>query len=157
MHRPPLTASFLVLALFALLAVATSRAADEPAGGAASIEQAVTKVIPPDEALSHTGEKCIVEFRVENGRKLDDKNICFLNSLEDHREKGNFTAVIFRDGLALFAADGVADPADAFRGKTIRVSGIISERSGQAQIVVESPSQIVVVEVEPTASEVEER
>lgn len=114
--------------------------------------------IPAAEALSHVGEECAVEFVVENARKLDDKNVCFLNSLKDHREKGNFTAVIFRDALARFAADGVDNPADAFLGKTIRVSGLVAERGGQAQIIVESPRQIEVVEAaEPVSTDAQDR
>ena len=37
-------------------------------------------------------------------------------------------------------------------GKTIRVSGLVAERSGQAQIVVESPTQIEVVEAADAVS-----
>lgn len=145
MNRPIPSAVFMVL--FTLLASAPAvRAADEPAAAVA------TATIPAAEAMSHVGEECVVEFVVENGRKLDDKGVCFLNSLKDHREKGNFTAVIFRDALARFAADGVADPADEFMGKTIRVSGLVAERSGQAQIVVASPTQIEVVEAADSVS-----
>ena len=139
---------------FAILALLTTNftsagltlAADEP--GAAVTAAAISAA----EALSHVGEECVIEFVVENGRKLDDKDICFLNSLKNHREKGNFTAVIFRDALARFAADGVDNPADEFMGKTIRVSGVVAERSGQAQIVVESPTQIEVVEAADAVS-----
>lgn len=135
-----------------LPAAAAVRAADEPASAVA------VAAIPAAEALSHVGEECVVEFMVENGRKLDGKDVCFLNSLKDHREKGNFTAVIFRDGLARFAADGIENPADAFLGKTIRVSGLVAERSGQAQIVVESPTQIEVVEAaDPVSSDAQDR
>ena len=140
--------AFAILALLtsALTPAGPTLAADEPAAAVAAA------AIPAAEAMSHVGEECVVEFVVENGRKLDDKNVCFLNSLKDHREKGNFTAVIFRDALARFAADGVADPADEFMGKTIRVSGLVAERSGQAQIVVASPTQIEVVEAADAVS-----
>ena len=53
--------------------------------------------------------------------------------------------MIFRGGLARFAADGIDNPSDAFLGKTIRVSGTVEERNGQAQIVVDSPTQIEVL------------
>ena len=154
----PLHPAVLRLALVASLATVTAVADDEPTGRTATLEQAAPTAIPPQEALSHVGEECTVEFVVENGRKLDDKDVCFLNSLKDHREKGNFTAVIFRAGLARFAADGVANPADEFLGKTIRVSGLVAERSGQAQIVVESPTQIEVVEAaEPVSPDDQDR
>lgn len=148
----------LALALLAPLAAGRALGAEEQPGPAATLEPATTKVIAPDAALEHVGEACTVEFVVENGRKLDDKGICFLNSLKDHRAKGNFTAVIFGAGLARFAADGVANPADAFLGKTIRVSGTVAERGGQAQIVVESPTQIeVVAGTDPVSPDAQDR
>jgi len=157
MPRLPLPAALLSLTLLAALAAVTA-AADEPAGRSAILERAAPTAIAPEEALSRVGEECTVEFVVENGRKLDDKDVCFLNSLKDHREKDNFTAVIFRAGLARFAADGVANPADEFLGKTIRVSGLVAERSGQAQIVVESPTQIEVVEAaDPVSPDAQDR
>ena len=148
----------LVLGLIASLAATVSLAAAEPAGPSATLEQPAAATIAPEEALSRVGEEATVEFVVQAARKLDDKEVCFLNSLKDHREKGNFTAVIFRDGLARFAADGIDDPADAFLGKTIRVSGLVAERSGQAQIVVESPTQIEVVEAaDPVSPDAQDR
>jgi len=157
MPRLPLPTALLRLTLLAALAAVTA-AADEPAGRSATLERAAPTAIAPEEALAHVGEECTVEFIVENGRKLADKEVCFLNSLKDHREKGNFTAVIFRDGLARFAADGIDDPADTFLGKTIRVSGLVAERSGQAQIVVESPTQIEVVEAaDPVSPDAQDR
>ena len=159
-----LHSAVLRLALVASLATVTAVADDEPAGRTATLEPATITVIAPAEALSHVGEECTVEFVVAAGRKLDDKEVCFLNSLKDHRDTGNFTTVIFRAGLARFTADGVADPAAEFLGKTIRVSGTVAERSGQAQIVVESPDQIEVVEpaepaepAEPVNSDAQDR
>lgn len=158
MPRPSLHAARLSLALCASLAVPPAWADDEPAARTATLERAASTAIAAAEALSHVGEEGTVELVVANGRKLDDKNVCFLNSLKDHREKGNFTAVIFRDALARFAADGVDNPADAFMGKTIRVTGLIAERGGQAQIVVESPTQIEVIEAaEPVSPDAPDR
>lgn len=124
----------------------------------ATLEQPTANAIAPADALDHVGKTLTVEFVVAAARKLDDKEICFLNSLKDHREQGNFTAVIFRDGLARFVADGIADPAEEYLGKTIRVSGMVEDRSGQAQIVVESPTQIEVVAVdEPPGPDAQDR
>lgn len=155
MSRLPLCSFSVALALIVSLG---SVPADEPAAPAATLERSSATMIGPAEALAHVGEKATVEFVVEGARKLDDKGVCFLNSLDDHRKEGNFTVVIFRDTLARFAADGVANPAATFLGKTIRVSGVVSERSGQAQIVVETPTQIEVVEVaEPVSPEAPSR
>ncbi len=149
---------FLTLALIAPLVTAASASADEAAGGAATLEKPAATVIAPDMALSHVGEEATVEFVVAAARKLDDKDVCFLNSREDHREEGNFTAVIFRKAIARFEAEGVANPAEAYLGKTIRVSGMVAERAGQAQIVVESPNQIEVVKAtDPVGPDVKDR
>jgi DNA/RNA endonuclease YhcR with UshA esterase domain len=139
------------------LLVIPALAADPP-GRAAMLERPRATGIAPDEALSHVGKRVTVEFVVKGGRKLDDREICFLNSKQDYRQPGTFTAVIFRDGLARFAADGVANPGAAFLGKTIRVSGTVEDRSGQAQIVVESPTQIEVIEgVDPVSPDDQNR
>jgi len=142
----------LVLGSIFSLAAAGPVAAAEPAGRSATLEQPAAATIAPEEAVSRVGEEATVEFVVQAARKLDDKEVCFLNSLKNHREQGNFTAVIFRAGLARFAADGVANPAETYLGKTIRVSGTIAERNGQAQIVVESPTQVQVVEASDPVS-----
>jgi DNA/RNA endonuclease YhcR with UshA esterase domain len=118
----------------------------QEARAAAVAEPATATIIAAEDALEHVGDEVVVEFVVKGGRKLDDKEICFLNSNRDHRDSGTFTAVIFRTGLARYASDGIDDPAAEFQGKTIRVSGVVEERNGQAQIVVASPTQIELVE-----------
>jgi hypothetical protein len=125
-------------------AAAAEAAFAEPATAERSAD--ALPVIAPENGLEHLDEKCSVEFVVKGGTLLKDKQICFINSLKDHRDKANFTAVIFREGLARFAVDEIDDPATHFMGKTIRVSGRVAEHRGQAQIVVESPSQIEVLD-----------
>ena len=123
-------------------------AADEP-GAVAT----VPTVIAPEDAREHVGDEVTVEVVVKGGRKLADKEICFLNSQQDHRASDTFTAVIFRTGLARYAADGIDDPAETFRDKRVRVTGVVEERSGQAQIVVASPAQLEVVDQDDLAEE----
>jgi hypothetical protein len=154
-RRAHLVASSLALAVISLAAAAFG---EDRASGTATPEPPAATVIAPEDALEHLGEECTVEFVVEAARKLDDKEICFLNSMTDHRDSDNFTAVIFRMGLARYAADGIDDPADEFLGKTIRVTGTVEERNEQAQIVVESPTQIeVVAEAEAVSPDPQDR
>jgi DNA/RNA endonuclease YhcR with UshA esterase domain len=157
MNRLPL--SLTILAVVALSGFTEVRGDDGPAAAAvAEAETATLEVIAAEEALEHVGEEGVVEFTVKAARTLDDKGICFLNSRKNHRESGNFTAVIFRGGLARFAAEGIEDPALEYIELLVRVQGLIEERAGQAQIVVESPTQIEVVEVEePAASDEADR
>ena len=146
------------LLLFAIGLGGVVFGANDAPGSSATLEQPTASAIAPADALDHVGKTLTVEFVVAKARKLDDKEICFLNSLKDHREQGNFTAVIFRDGLARFVADGIADPSEEYLGKTIRVSGMVEDRSGQDQIVVESPTQIEVVAVdEPPGPDAQDR
>lgn len=102
-------------------------------------------VIAAEDALAHVGKECTVEYVVASSRTLEGKATCFLNSQKDHRDKSNFTAVIFKAGLDELAAASVADPASEYLDKKVRVGGKITERNGQAQIVIESATQIEVV------------
>jgi DNA/RNA endonuclease YhcR with UshA esterase domain len=76
---------------------------------------------------------------------MADTGRCFLNSRENHRDKDNFTVVIFAPGLAKFAEAGIEDPAAHFKGKTIRVTGRIDLHREQPQIKVTLPEQIEVM------------
>ncbi len=109
------------------------------------------KAIPPEATTAYAGEKATVEFRVEAGTLLSDRDdpMCFLNSMKNFRSEDNFTAVIFSEGLEKFQRAGINDPAEQFRNKTIRVTGEIGLRQGKAQIIVEYVGQIEVVEKKP--------
>ncbi len=135
----------LILAVGSMLPAPTGSLFAAQGGGTTTVER---PVISADETAANIGQECTVEFVVKSSRLFDDKSICFLNSKPDHRDKGNFTAVIFRETLAQFEANSIADPASEFLDKKIRVSGRITERRGEPQIVVEIPTQIVVVPTE---------
>jgi len=145
---PPIRLLLLGCTFGLTIAAATGRGDEAAVVEAGPSEAVAAEVIAPEDAIEHIGEECIVEFTVKAGRKLDDKEICFLNSLRDHRESSNFTAVIFRAGLARFAAEGIENPALEYLELKVRVRGTIEEHAGKAQIVVESPTQIEIVEEE---------
>jgi micrococcal nuclease len=54
--------------------------------------------------------------------------------------QGYFYAVIFKDDWGNFAFD----PAEYYKGKEVRVTGVIKMYQGSPEIIVESPSQIEV-------------
>ncbi|MCS5616511.1 MAG: hypothetical protein O3C39_04695 [Planctomycetota bacterium] len=143
---PPARLLLMACTLSLTIACATGRGDDAAVTDAGPSEAGAAEVISAAAAIEHIGEECIVEFTVKAGRKLDDKGICFLNSLRDHRESSNFTAVIFRAGLARFAAEGIENPALEYLELKVRVRGVIEEHAGKAQIVVESPTQIEIVD-----------
>ncbi len=107
----------------------------------------VPTVVSPQDAKDHIGKKCVVEFKVESATLLKDKQICFLNSESNHRASSNFSAVIVGEpALKKFSEAKIPNPAEAFRGKSIRVTGVITMHRGSPQIKIESPDEIVMVE-----------
>lgn len=137
---------FLLLALTGPGLLAAEESAPAPAAEAIAVE----------EALSHVGEECTFEFVVEATRSIPDKNLCFLNSCRDHRDERNFTVVIFKAGLERLAADGIDAPAEHFDGTTIRVRGVVEERKGRPQIVLDEPGQITILKPAAAAATAEE-
>lgn len=106
------------------------------------------KSIPATAAAGRAGEKATVEFKVEAGTFLSDREdkMCFLNSMKNFRSQENFTVVIFSEGLEKFRKVKINDPYEHFRDKTIRVTGVIGLRQGKPQIIVEYSEQIEIVE-----------
>lgn len=114
-------------------------------GTAAVAEAAAVPIIQAADALEHEGQERCVEMVVRAARKLPDKEICFLNSNEDHRAEDNFTAVIFKAGLKRFREAGIENPALHFIDATIRVRGVIGKRDGRAQVVIDEPGQVTIL------------
>ena len=73
------------------------------------------------------------------------KTLVFLNSAADRLHKDNFTIVIRKSAQIEFANNGVADLRKHFGGKTIRVTGRLSQFRGRPQIMVTAAKQINVV------------
>jgi DNA/RNA endonuclease YhcR with UshA esterase domain len=142
--------------VFSILVACLVVAARHAEAAAAPVADPPVAVLAPADAADHVGEECTVELTVEGARKLPGKQICFLNSCRDHRDERNFTVVIFKAGLDRLEADGIENPAEHFKGTTIRVHGVIEKRDGRPQLVVEEPGQISVVKpAEQTATQVE--
>lgn len=122
------------------------------AAGAAFEEPAPPpQVIRPEAAADHIGQTRTVEMQVRSARK-GDSPICFLNSETDHRDAKNFTAIIFKEGLAKFKSLGVESPEQHFKEKQIRVTGKIESYRGHPQIRIEDPKQIEIVKPPAGAS-----
>jgi hypothetical protein len=142
MHRAHDVLARLAATLLAVLMVSAP-------GGATLRGQVATDADAPtvavDAAASQAGQLCVVEMTVRSARQLDDKETCFLNSAKNHRDEGNFTAVIFREGWARFREAGIDRPAEHFLDKEIRVRGVVSLRDERPQIVVSDPAQIEIV------------
>jgi hypothetical protein len=74
------------------------------------------------------------------------KTMVFLNSEDDFKSERNFTVVL--DLMALTKAleeAKVTDPLRHYKGKTVKVKGVVSLFKDQPQIIVKKLEQITVV------------
>lgn len=89
------------------------------------------------DAARHYGEYVTVEGTIvatHNSGKA-----CFLNFHPDY--KRYFTVVIFASAFSRFPSN----PENYYSGKTVRVTGFIKEYKGKPEIVLNEPTQIVIV------------
>ena len=104
--------------------------------------------ISVQQAKDHVDKTVTLKLMVKSANYLKAKDICFLNSNKNHRDKDNFTIVIKKDGLAAFKENKIVDPAAHFKNKTIVVSGKIETYRDKLQIVVEKFEQVKTESVE---------
>ncbi len=95
------------------------------------------RVISWRDAARHYDEFVTVEGRILVTRRTE--KACFLNFHPDWRH--SFTAVIFARRFDAFPPE----PEEHYRGKAVRVTGLIRYYKGKPEIVLESPDQIEVV------------
>ena len=114
------------------------RGADDP--------KSTEKIIPAAELRSHVGKECTAEMTVKASKNAVPRRTYYLNSEEDFHDEKNLAIVISYDHAVKFQEAGVADPADYYKGKTIRVTGKVIEEDDQVRIRVEDPKQIKLVE-----------
>jgi len=122
--------------ILASLAVAT------PGVLAADGEKPLTAV----EARQKLGEQVYAEVTIQAAKnRLEKRGEIYLDSEADFHDEKNLATVITRAGAAEFARQGIADPAEHFRGKKIRVRGTVSEKEEVRRIEVDDPKQIELV------------
>ena len=81
----------------------------------------------------------------------------YLDSEENFRDEKNLAVVITEAGAGKFKEAGIDNPAEHFRGKTIRVTGTVKLYNNKPEIVVDDPSQIAVVEKKEGAKKEEKK
>lgn len=110
----------------------------------ALIARAQDEVVSTDRAKEHAGKKTTVRGVVVDARfgtGLPGKPT--LLSLDKPYGSRVFTVIIWQRDRRKFPVA----PEKAFKDKTIRVTGVISLRSGIPQVIVTDPSQIVIEDV----------
>jgi endonuclease YncB( thermonuclease family) len=99
----------------------------------------------PEEATQVIGTKCTVEFIARSVWHDQAAGVMFLNSKADYRDPANFHAMIGSVGIEKYRRIGVV-PVKEYNQKRIRVTGTVTPFHDKPQIIVDDPSQIMVID-----------
>jgi hypothetical protein len=114
---------------------------------AAVLKQIVDAPLTTVEARKRIGEEVAVRITVKATKnRLEKRGEIFLDSEEDFRDEKNLGIVVTRAGAQTFQNNGIADPAEHFKGKTIEVRGKVIVKEERPRIEVEDSNQVRVVE-----------
>lgn len=101
--------------------------------------------LTPVEALSRLNQEVTVEMLVQRTKCCTSSRQVFLDSEPNHRDPKNLGVIVTEIGRAKFAEAGIDDPTAHFKGKTIRVHGVVIRKEDRPYIEVNEPSQIEIV------------
>lgn len=102
--------------------------------------------LSPAEALLRVNESVTVEMLVKRAKSCSGCQDLFFDSEEHYRDPKNLGVAITETGRANFRAVKIDDPVSYFKGKTIRVQGVVVLKENRPQIEVDDPKQIEIVE-----------
>jgi hypothetical protein len=101
--------------------------------------------LSPVEAVNRMNEPVTVEMLVRRTKCCTGSRQVFLDSEADHRDPKNLGVVVTEKGRAKFSEAGIDDPTAHYKGKTIRVRGVVIRREDRPYIEVDDPGQIELV------------
>jgi DNA/RNA endonuclease YhcR with UshA esterase domain len=99
------------------------------------------------EARTRVNENITVEMPVKAAKNCQRCSLVFLDSEEDHHDLKNFAVAVTETGKVKFKETKIDDPAGYFKGKSIRVTGLVIMKDNQPQIEVDAPWQVELVQV----------
>ena len=100
--------------------------------------------LTPLEAANRLNEHVTVEMLVRAAKNCPHCSQVFLDSEGDHHDPRNLAVAVTETGAARFKGARIGDPALHFKGKTIRVTGVVTLKDNRPQIEVDDPGQIEV-------------
>ena len=101
--------------------------------------------LSPVEAINRINESVTVEMVVQKTKCCTGSRQVFLDSEPNHRDPKNLGVVVTENGRAKFSELGIDDPTAHYKGKTIRVCGVVVRKEKGPYIEVDDPSQIEMV------------
>jgi hypothetical protein len=97
------------------------------------------------EAINRVNESVTVEMLVQKTKCCTGSRQVFLDSEPNHRDPKNLGVVVTENGRAKYGEAGIDDSTAHFKGKTIRVHGVVIRKEKGPYIEVDDPSQIEMV------------
>src|SRR5450631_3277106 len=101
--------------------------------------------LSPVEAIDRINESVTVEMLVQRTKCCTGSRQVLLDSEASYRDPKNLGVVVTESGRAKFTEAGIDDPTAHFKGKTIRVRGVVVRKEKGPYIEVIDPSQIELV------------
>jgi hypothetical protein len=102
--------------------------------------------ISPVEAIRRLNEPVTVEMLVKRAKRCTGSAQYFLDCEENHRDPTNLGVVVTTAGAGRFRESAIVDPAAHFKGKRIRIQGVVVQKENRPYIEVDDPGQIEIVE-----------
>ena len=99
-----------------------------------------------EEAISRVDESVAVEMVVQRTKSCTSSRQVFLDSEANHRDPKNLGLIVTEIGRARFTQAGIGEPTVHFKGKRIRVRGVVIRKENRPYIEVDDPNQIEMVE-----------
>jgi hypothetical protein len=105
------------------------------------------KALSPAEAIKMVDKEVTVQMVVRSSKNaLAQRHEIYLDSEENFRDEKNLAVVITEEGAGKFKDAGIDDPAEHFRGKTIRVTGTVIRKDDRPRIEITDPKAIRLIE-----------
>jgi hypothetical protein len=98
--------------------------------------------LTPVETANWVNEQVSVEMLVKAAKNCQHCSQVFLDSEEDHHDPKNLAVAVTETGKARFKQMGISDPAGHFKGRVIRVTGVVALKDNRPRIEVDDPRQI---------------
>lgn len=102
--------------------------------------------LSPLEAANRVNEQVTVEMLVKAAKNCPHCSQIFLDSEEDHHDPKNMAVAVTETGKARFKGVRIDDTALYFKGKVIRVTGVVILKEGRPHIEVDDPRRIQIME-----------
>jgi len=99
----------------------------------------------PIEAITRINENVTVEMLVQRTKCGTGSSQVFLDSEPNHRDSSNLGIVVTEAGRTKFREADIDDPTEHFKGKTIKVQGVVIGKEKGPYIEISDPGQIEVV------------